>query len=450
MTAVKGCHASGKTFLAAGLPLHQLDAYQHSIAVTTAPTLRQVKMFWEEISLARRNARSDLQGRIPEPSTTGLRMAEDRYALGASSSKGVNLQGFHGANVLIILDEAPGIDVGIWEAIEGIRAGGNVHVLKMGNPVIPSGEFFDAFHRARKIHNCISISAFDTPNLQDEFTGKPLTIEELLELPEDRLDFVVFPSLITRRWVKERYLAWGPSNPRYRSRVLAEFPTHSQRAVFDQEWIERAKREPTENELHRAAGCLIQVGIDVAGEGSDETAVCARVNGIKLASKAWPDKDPRGAVVNWIGDLVRAFPQYPLGDVVVDTVGVGWGFALHMADQPITRGKVWGFKAGGVAIDREQYFNIKAESYFRLREMYKENYLSHLPECLDEEREAQLSAIEYEELPNGKIQIEPKKQAKKRGVDSPDRAEAEMMAFARVLPREQTIVFGEPYSISPV
>lgn len=445
LTAVKGCHASGKTFLASGLPLQHLENYPQAICLTTAPTLRQVKTFWKEIALARINGRR--ASSLPEPSTTGMWMADDRYAVGASSSKGVNLQGYHGANVLLICDEAPGIIAEIWDAIEGIRMGGNVRVLKMGNPVVPSGHFYDCFGKERKVHNCISISAFDTPNLQDELTGQPLTMERLLELPEERLDFCPYPSLIRRRQVVERYHAWGPSNPRFQSRILAEFPTQSQRAVFDLMWIERAKRPPDDSEVRRAQWSVMQVGIDVAGEGSDETAACARVNGMILRRGAWADKDPRGAVARWLKDLARDFPQWPLGYVVVDTVGIGYGFGLHFADMGYD---VFGFKAGGSPLDPEQFTNTKAENYFRLREMYRTDYVSHQPEALDEETDAQLSGIEYEELPRGQIQIEPKKKAQKRGVDSPDRAEAQVLAFAKVIPREQSVTAGGAVHISAI
>jgi hypothetical protein len=56
----------------------------------------------------------------------------------------VRFQGFHG-RLLIVVDEAPGVKADIWEAIEGIRAGGDVRVLALGNPTIASGPFYDAF-----------------------------------------------------------------------------------------------------------------------------------------------------------------------------------------------------------------------------------------------------------------------------------------------------------------
>ena len=128
---------------------------------------------------------------LPEPTSTGLDLGPSRYAFGASSSAGINIQGLHGSNVLIVADEAPGIESDIWDAIEGIRAGGNVHVLELGNPVIPSGHFYDSFTRNRSIYNCISISAFDTPNLQ-HLDGRPVTEEELLAMSPRNWPIVPF------------------------------------------------------------------------------------------------------------------------------------------------------------------------------------------------------------------------------------------------------------------
>lgn len=39
---------------------------------------------------------------------------------------------------------------------------------------------------------------------------------------------------------------------------------------------------------------------------------------------------------------------------------------------------------------------------------------------------------------------------KKRGQSSPDRAEALVLAYVQVIPREQTVTFGGSYSISPI
>lgn len=441
-TAVKGCHASGKTFVISGAVLHHLALYPKGKVITVAPTLRQVRLMWEEVELARRGGRIA----FPECSTTGLRITEERYGIGFSSSKGVNVQGFHGQDVLIITDESPGISGEVWDAIEGISAGGNVRRVSLGNPTVPSGKFFDDFTRDRRTTHCITISAFDTPNLQNLAAGRPYTIEELLAMSEDKLNIAPEPFLVTRHWVKEKYLRWGPNNPRYRSRVLAEFPSQSEHSVFSLEWVERARREPTELELERAKTSIIQVGVDVAGPGDDETTACARVNGVIVSRQAWADKDPRGPVLRWLNQM-RLHPVYQLGPVVIDIIGIGYNFALHVRDHGFN---VMGFNAARQAFDPEQFLNAKAEAYWRLRDMYKENYVCHLDGTVDEETEAQLSAVQYKETSRGLIQIEPKEDARKRGVPSPDRAEAEVMAFCRVQPREETITIGEDYQISPI
>jgi len=442
--AVKGCHGSGKTFGIAGSVLHHLAIYPSGKVLTIAPTLRQVKLMWEEIELARQHS----VFAFPGCSTTGLRMTEERYGLGFSSSKGVNAQGFHGQDVLIICDESPGISAEVYDAIEGIRAGGRVRMLKLGNPVVPSGPFFDDFTKHRGHTKTFTISAFDTPNLQNAHTGKPFTIEELEALPADELEYAPMPYLVTRWWVLDKWRRWGPNNPRYVSRVLGEFPSQSDYSVFSLEWIERARREPGTRELQRAGDmhAIIQVGIDVAGPGDDETAACARVNGMIIDRAAWADKDPRGAVAKWLYNLRQKQP-WQLGTVVVDIVGIGYNFALHLADLKFP---VVGFNGGLAPMDPEQFTNAKAEAYFRLREMYKADYISHLEGTVDEETEAQLSAVLYRETSRGLIQVEPKEEARKRGLMSPDRAEAEVMAFCAVVPREQTITIGQPVQISPV
>jgi hypothetical protein len=161
---------------------------------------------------------------------------------------------------------------------------------------------YDSFGRSRATpgHECITISAFDTPN----FDG--LTMESLLQLSEEELDIAPFPWLTRRRWVKEMYYKWGPTNPRFMSRVLGEFPTQPSDAVFHLDWIEKAalpyEDEVFQADLKRNAHRLcIQVGLDIAGPGDDETAACARLGTYVLAQEAWSKADPLDEVLAFLG-----------------------------------------------------------------------------------------------------------------------------------------------------
>jgi hypothetical protein len=96
---------------------------------------------WDEIRLAASQSRIE----FPDPSATERRISDANYVQGISTNEAMKFQGIHGRQILIIADEAPGIRADIWEAIEGVRAGGDVHVLMLGNPLIPSGYYFNAF-----------------------------------------------------------------------------------------------------------------------------------------------------------------------------------------------------------------------------------------------------------------------------------------------------------------
>lgn len=432
-TSVKGCHGSGKTYAASGLVPYKLLESKESIVLTIAPTLRQVKTFWNEVHAAL----DAMHVKLPEPTTTSLRLSGENYALGFSSSKGVNAQGFHGKKVLIIKDEAVGIVPDLNDAIEGIRSAGDVTVLELCNPTVPHGTPYENHTRLRGSTNCITISAFDTPNLAG------LTLESLLELPEEELDYAPMPWLTRRRWVKEMYYKWGPTNPRFLSRVLGEFPTQSDWAVFELLWIERAQREPSEAEILRAKGKPMQVGIDVGGPGDDETTATARVEGIVIARAAWSQANSIPLVMRWLNELQRK-EQHRLEAVVVDTFGIGadLGMALSAAQFP-----VYGFNGGHPPVDRSRFLNVKAEAYWHLRGLYRRDLISHRDGTVDEDTQAQFSTIEYREVGRGLIQIETKDEARKRGVNSPDRAEAEIMAFYQIVHIEGHVL-GERKVIS--
>jgi hypothetical protein len=437
--SVKGCHGSGKTYAIAGLVPYDVLAAKESIVLTLAPTLRQVKTHWNEVHAAI----NSMPRKLGDLTTTDWKLGPNNYAKGFSSSKGVNAQGFHGKRVLIIADEAIGISGDVWDAIEGIRAGGDVRLIKLCNPTVPNGPVYDDFTKNRAVpgHKCITISAFDTPNLAG------LTMESLLRLPEEELDIAPYPWLTRRRWVVEMFHKWGPTNPRFLSRVLGEFPTQATDAVFQLSWIEAAGKPYEQDDLRPLLkpGLYIQVGIDVAGPGDDETTACARIGAYIVATGAWVKADPLDEVLQFLGALQMRFPGAALV-IVGDTVGIGYHFL-----RAISRHKydVRAFVAGGVPVDPTTFRNAKAEAYWTTREWMKDGFVRGVT---DEDTQAQLSDVRYSETPKGLIEIEHKDDARARGSSSPDRAEALILAFMKITLRQQTFEIGEGsgYQISPV
>ena len=400
-TSVKACHASGKTFIAAAAAMWWLTRHKEAVVITTAPTWTQVeRVLWGEIHSLIRRSKID----YPVPAATSLRLGPNRYAIGLSTNEGVRFQGYHG-NVLIILDEAPGILPQIYEAIEGIRAGGDVRVLALGNPVISSGPFYDSFSAKREGWNPITISAFDTPNLEG------VSLDQLIQMSEKDLDESPRPYLTTRRWVKEKYFEWGHGHPLWESRVMGNFPLQSEDALLSLTWLEQAR-------LRTEGDGEVWAGVDVAGPGESETVLCVRRGPRIVAMRAWANDDPRGAVLAALGPF-----KSELKGVNVDSVGVGQYFAKHLRDHGMPIREV---NVGQTARETEKFSNLKAELYWNLRLRAESGNIAGLT---DEKAIAQLAAIRYSHNSRGQVVIESKDDARKRGVKSPDRAEAIMLAF---------------------
>lgn len=415
--AVKSCHASSKTFTAAELVLW--TPFAGGIAITTAPTDRQVRrLVWMEVNAMHPSARMPLGGHLLQKE---FKIAADLYGVGLSTDKGVNFQGFHARPdgfMLIVLDEAPGVEPAVMAAIEGARAGGDVRVLMLGNPDVPSGPFYDVFGRDRATWTTFTIDGFDTPNLADETQpGRQLTLDALLALPDHRLDVGMRPYLITRRYIQEKYREWGESSPLWQSKVRGQFPDQSEDALLSLAWLEAAKRrehEPAERDAWEA-------GIDVAGPGEDETVVVVRHGARIEAWKAWAESDPRGKVLDFLAPY-----QERLGAVKVDSIGQGYYFGRHLEDHGYAS-RVVDINVGEASHDKERYANLKAELYWALRLRAQSGDLAGLADDLTL---SQLSGIRYRHNARGQVVIESKDEARKRGVKSPDRAEAVMLAFA--------------------
>jgi hypothetical protein len=177
-------------------------------------------------------------------------------------------------------------------------------------------------------------------------------------------------------------------------------------------WLEFAK--------NREAGeGPITGGLDVGGPGKDETVLCLRSGTKIILLMAWRVPDARGVVAAALMPFKGRIQK-----LNVDSAGIGYHMVTHLRDLgfPVTEVNV-----GWAASDREKYVNLKAELYWALRLRLETGDIAGLK---DEKAIAQLASIRYSHNSRGQIVIESKDEAKKRGVKSPDRAEAVMLAFA--------------------
>jgi phage terminase large subunit len=415
-TAVKACHSSGKTRVAAAAVLWWLAKFPDGMVLTLAPTWEQTeKVLWGEVHRLLRLSRLNW----PSANRTELRLGPNNFAIGLSPSVGINLQGYHSEHLLIVIDEAPGIDGQLWESIEGVRASGAVHLLMLGNPTEAAGPFYAAFTSERAFWRTFTIDAFDTPNFNQ------LTLEQLralgpgLDESAEVFQSLSRPYLVSRWWVYEKLWTWGEASPAWQARVLGQFPLQGEDALFSLAWLEAAKKRA----LPPDAGLPLQVGIDVAGPGDAETVVVIRSGPAIVAQQTWSKRDPRGEVVAFL-EPYRA----RIDEINIDSVGIGQYFASHFEDLDYN---VKFVNVGEAARDSEHFVNLKAELYWGLRQRLEAGDVAGLT---DEVAISQLASIRYHHNARGQVVIESKDDLRKRGVKSPDRAEALMLAFADLTP----------------
>ena len=396
--AVKSGNGLGKGFSAAVAILWFMSCHEHAVALSTAPTFRQVRhILWKEVHRRYRNAKFDLGGKLLD---TRLEMPEkDSFAMGLSADSPDEFQGFHSANMLIVVDEAEGVAEPIYEAIEALMTSENCRLLLIGNPTTVTGSFRRAFHEDRELYHTLTISAYDSPNV----AAGAKTV----------------PGLVTARWVEQRRKIWGEDNPIFQARVLGEFPEQSEDTLIPLSAIEGAAKVSGGAVEQDDAPQPTVVAVDVARFGSDRSVILVRRGG-----QVKPVRTFRGLdTMKLTGLVVDAIKEADPEDVVVDEVGIGAGVVDRLKELGY---RVDGINVGRSAHDPSRFANLRAEGYWNLRQLITTGEV-FLPS--DKELMGELAALKYSFNSVGQLLVESKDDMRKRGVRSPDKADALMLAF---------------------
>ena len=124
------------------------------------------------------------------------------------------------------------------------------------------------------------------------------------------------------------------------------------------------------------------------------------------------------------GHIVDAHRRWSPNRIVVDEIGIGAGV--------VDRLKELGLPVKGINVSRparrqpKTYANLRAEGYFHLRDLFAQGLIT-IPD--DPELAGQLASIRHIFKSAGRLFIEGKEEAKARGIPSPDKADALMLAF---------------------
>lgn len=400
-TAVRSCHNAGKSRVASRIAAWFIDVHPpgEAFIVSTAPTYAQVHaILWEEIRNAAKVAAArgnPLPGRVLGSDQWKL---DDGQLVGwgrkPADTDQHGFQGIHRRYILVIVDEACGIPRQLWTAVEAITTGANVTILALGNPDDPNTEFAD-ISKPGSGWNAIRISAFDTPN----FTGE--------DFPED-----LKPMMLATDWVEDKRKRWGEESPRYVAKILGEFPDIGDDVLISPSLIRAAQERALE-----ATGPGV-LGVDVARYGMDRTVIYLRRGPVIRLHGEYAKQ----ATTETAGRVIAASKETGAGEIRVDGVGVGGGVVDQLTEQGYG---ALDMQAGAAAQDRERFINARSEWAWAMRERLEEGDVDLDP--ADEDLAAQLGALKYRYNSRGQIVIESKDEMRKRGLPSPDHADAAIL-----------------------
>ncbi len=430
-TAVRACHGAGKSWLAACSVLWFLYSHPRAVVVTTAPTFRQVeKIIWQEIGRLHGEARYQLGGTLLQ---TEIKISPGWFAFGFAADKARpdSAQGVHSPHVLVIIDEAAGVEETIWIAIDGYLSGTHARLLSIGNPTDGQSVFAKEFSTPGTVR--FSISAFDTPN----FSVTEISIKDIREgnwkAKQDayiaKHGSLPAPYLTTPAWVADKYRRWGESSPLWLARVLGQFPEISKDTLIPLSWIEKAHEKYRQEHPNRDLPLIL--GVDVARYGDDETCIYGRRGEFFQPVEAFGQAD----TMETAGKIRQLIREFKPAAVNIDAIGVGGGVYDRLKELGQT---VFEYIASRKARDSEKFANLRAESFWGLRERAEEGRFALDPD--DEEATGQLAALKYKIKSSGQIILEPKEDTKKRLGRSPDRADA--IAIASVdLETDEIVIY---------
>lgn len=464
-TAVQAAHGVGKTFIEACLALWFLMTHRNSIVITTAPTERQVReILWSEINNLIVKSGLFIGGK---DRLTGYAFGPRWFATGITTIAGndedsaVRFQGYHANHILVIVDEAVGIQPAIWEAIDGITSSKEAKILAVANPATPNCVFKEKIDS--RTWNVLKVSALNHPNV--------------LQKKE------IIPGAVSYEWIKDKIKMWCKEitndqllitndnifefggkhyvpNNLFKWKVLGEFPEESTDTLIPrtavQSAVQRGKKctesecnECMESEYgeknssysihsnhstHSTHSTNCFMSIDVARFGSDSSVIALNRDNF-ITHYTFYNLD----TAKLTGEAINLIKKYKPAKVGVDCDGIGAGvydnlnealssevidtelIEIHGGANAVSSLSSLGSLSSLSRKKDDEFMNLRAQIYWLLKEDIET--LAIQPDE-GNEIEIGLSSIKYFFNTKGKIQIESKDDIRKRLGRSPDAEDA--------------------------
>ena len=392
--SVRSGHGTGKSTSASWAMLWFLLLRFPNKVVVTAPTSSQLfDALFAELKRWINELPPHLQQLLTVKSDrVELTSAASEAFISARTSRAETpeaLAGVHSENVLLVVDEASGVPEKVFEAAAGSMSGHSATTLLLSNPTRSSGTFYESQTRMSKSWWTRRWSCVDSPLVSDEF------VEEM----------------------RERY---GEESNAFRIRVLGEFPMADDDTIIPFHLAHSA----TQRDIEMTPDIKPIWGLDVARFGTDKTALCKRYGNVVTDIDAWQGLD----LMQTVGRVMAEYEALPSSqrptEILVDSIGVGGGVVDRLRELGVP---VRGINVGEAPAMGKTYMNLRSELWFKTKG-WLEDRSCKIPR--DDQLVAELTGIRYAFTSSGKMKAESKDAMRKRGLKSPDLADALCLTMA--------------------
>lgn len=346
------------------------------------------------------------------------------FAVAKTASKPEGMAGTHQdekfSGVLILIDEASGVEDEVIEALEGSITNEDCKMLLCGNPVKNSGYFNSCFNEDDRFIK-MTISCLDTKLVKRDIEAK-------------------------KNYAKGLEKKYGKESNVYRVRVSGLPPKNNDDSFIYIELYQQCLYKEREGDKPLEIKGKIQIGVDVARHGNDASVIYPKVGNVILPKwkRLMLGKDGIMVVANKAYEMaLNLMARYneDTATIVVDDNGVGAGVADRLIElsKECSKNIIIAPRNFWSSVDKNLE-NIEKSRDGNVYIPYDKwgvqmwAYAKHLMENkeiifyeYDEDLEAQLSIRKYS-VPMGKIKLESKDEMKARKVHSPDDADAFVLA----------------------
>jgi hypothetical protein len=380
-------HGIGKTAFVAWIIHWFMATRPNPQVVVTANTKNQLdSKTWRE--LAKWNQKA-LNGHWFEVKATRMELKDSPETWFASAipwteHNSESFAGTHEEHVLVVFDEASAIADVIWDVVEGAMTTPGARWVALGNPTRNTGRFRECWGRFRHRWHTMQV---------DSRKAKMADQTQIAE------------------WIAD----YGEDSDFVRVRVKGEFPKSSSAQLISSALVDAAVE-------YKAVGyekLPLILGVDVARFGDDQSVICAR-----RGRKVYPlSKFRELDTMQVAGHVAAAIRTLKPALVNIDIGAMGAGVVDRLREQGYD---VRGVNFGGQPVDKIKFANKRAEMWGEALEWLKEG--GDLPD--DYELKQDLIGPEYSYTSSQQLLLEKKESMKRRGLSSPDCADAFALTFA--------------------